>query len=129
MIDPARLYSALLNTGLQSKDNPLYQVIRELIGLVINLKSDNTAGRPPSSASALKNLSFITIDNETGTLPNSRQLMAGTNIIFDDSISGKRTINASGGSNGYWAPLTDGDLDETDLIFANGECIMVHVPI
>lgn len=127
MIDPARLYSALLNTGLQTKDNPLYQVIYNLIGLVINLKSDNTAGRPPSSASALKNLTFVTIDNETATLPNSRQLMAGTNITFDDSISGRRTINSSGVS-GYWAPLTDGDLDETDLIFAGGECVMVHVP-
>jgi len=29
--DPSRLYSALLNTGLQTKDNPLYQVIYQLI--------------------------------------------------------------------------------------------------
>jgi len=29
---------------------------------------------------------------------------------------------------GYWTPLTDGDLDETNLIFANGECIAVFVP-
>ncbi len=29
--DPTRLYTALLNTGLQIKDNPLYQVIYQLI--------------------------------------------------------------------------------------------------
>lgn len=30
--DPSRLYAALLNTGLQQKDNPLYQVIHDIIG-------------------------------------------------------------------------------------------------
>lgn len=34
MPDPNRLYSALLNTGLQQKDNPLYQVLHDLIGLL-----------------------------------------------------------------------------------------------
>lgn len=29
---------------------------------------------------------------------------------------------------GYWAPLTDGDVNETDLIFASGEAVMVFVP-
>src|ERR1035437_3926972 len=32
--DPSRLYVSLLNTGLQQKDNPLYQVIHDLIGAV-----------------------------------------------------------------------------------------------
>jgi len=41
MIDPSRLYSALLNTGLQTKNNPLYQVIYNLIGLVINQQQIN----------------------------------------------------------------------------------------
>ncbi len=30
---------------------------------------------------------------------------------------------------GYWTPLTDGDLDETDLIFSNGDAIMVFIPV
>ncbi len=30
-IDPNRLYTALLNTGLQQKNQPLYQVIHDLI--------------------------------------------------------------------------------------------------
>ena len=31
-------------------------------------------------------------------------------------------------SKGYWSPLTDGDVDETELIFADGDAIMVWVP-
>lgn len=31
-------------------------------------------------------------------------------------------------SKGYWSPLTDGDPDETELIFADGDAIMVWVP-
>jgi hypothetical protein len=33
--DPARLYPLLLNTGLQSKNNPLYQVLHELINSAV----------------------------------------------------------------------------------------------
>lgn len=44
-IDPSRLYSALLNTGLQQKDNPLYQVIKNLIdNLVAAVKAINSSG-------------------------------------------------------------------------------------
>jgi hypothetical protein len=42
-VDPNRLYSALLNTGLQSKNNPLYQVIYNLIG-AINTINDEVNG-------------------------------------------------------------------------------------
>lgn len=37
--DPSRLYVALLNTGLQTKDNPLYQVIYQLITATSGLSS------------------------------------------------------------------------------------------
>lgn len=38
-------------------------------------------------------------------------------------------LNVTGSSlGGYWAPLTDGDVVETDLIFASGEAVMVWVP-
>lgn len=125
MIDPTRLYSALLNSGLQNKDPALYQVIYQLIGAISKLKLE-TLGSSSSSSSSIRNSTYITGNNETGSLPNSRQLLAGLGISFDDTVVGRRTINSSGGS--YWAPLTDGDLDETDLIFADGECIMVNVP-
>lgn len=43
--DPARLHSLLLNTGLQIKDNALYQVINQLISSIISVtKSQATIG-------------------------------------------------------------------------------------
>lgn len=44
MIDPTRLYTALLNTGLQQKDNPLYQVIRQLIDQLANVTRTINSG-------------------------------------------------------------------------------------
>jgi hypothetical protein len=43
-------------------------------------------------------------------------------------------LEADGGGggdtgHGYWTVLTDGDPDETDLIFANGEAIALFVPL
>lgn len=38
-------------------------------------------------------------------------------------------LGAGAGASGYWTPLTDGDPDETELIFADGSCIMVFVPV
>lgn len=41
-IDPARLQSLLLNTGLQIKDNSLYQFLKQLITVLGSLNSDIT---------------------------------------------------------------------------------------
>lgn len=93
--DLNRLFSALLNTGLQTKDNPLYQVIYLLIQALKQLQDiifgTNTTG-------GLINQSYLTVNNDTAVLPNSRQLLPGTNITFDDTIPGKRTINSTAGS-------------------------------
>lgn len=43
MINPARLYTLLLNTGLQQRDNPLYQVIHDLISALSSTNSQVTA--------------------------------------------------------------------------------------
>lgn len=43
--DPNRLYAHLLNTGLQNKDNPLYQVIHELIRQLSQLNITVTSGK------------------------------------------------------------------------------------
>lgn len=37
---------------------------------------------------------YLTADDETVGLPNSLQLLAGTNITFDDSVPNQRTISA-----------------------------------
>lgn len=38
---------------------------------------------------------YLTADDETVGLPNSLQVLAGTNITFDDSVPNQRTINAT----------------------------------
>lgn len=43
---------------------------------------------------------YLTEDDETDRLPNSRRLIAGSNITFDDSVAGQRTISSSGGGGG-----------------------------
>jgi hypothetical protein len=51
---------------------------------------------------------------------------------INQSVSNSQTtinITDSGFGNHYDTPLTDGDPDETDLIFASGECIIVQVPV
>lgn len=45
--------------------------------------------------------------------------------VFDSKI---KTGNNFDENSGYWTLLTDGDLDETDFIFANGEPISLFIP-
>ena len=122
----------------QSKqiEDAIYQTIQTLIERLDQLK-DVTAERISGAADdattrfATRNATYHTKNDETGALPNSVQLLAGSGIIFDDSVPNKRTISSTGGggSNHYDAPLSDGDLAAADLIFADGECIIVQVPV
>lgn len=65
-------------------------------------RSDGTNWQSYSGAggAAPDTETYLTVADETGVLPNSRQLLAGTNITFDDSTPGERTVNASGGGGG-----------------------------
>jgi hypothetical protein len=54
------------------------------------------------------NATYLTVDDETAILPNSRQLLAGTGITFNDATPGERTISSSGGS-GSLIPMTTGE--------------------
>lgn len=56
MMDPARLYTALLNTGLQQKDNPLYQVIYNLIGTVVQLRTSSSGSSGGSGSTGATGL-------------------------------------------------------------------------
>lgn len=53
-IDPSRLYAPLLNTGLQQKDQPLYQVIRDLIGNVVSINNKIAPSSGGSSTTILQ---------------------------------------------------------------------------
>lgn len=129
--DLDRLKAQLLTSGLQQSNNALYQVINQLINSVKQLAAFTISGSSITvDLTAIKDKTYITELNETAFLTSSRQILAGVGINLDYSVSGKLTINAIPDiSNvGYWTPLTDGDLVETDLIFADGEAVAVFVP-
>ena len=95
-----RLKGQLLTSGLQQKNSSLYQVIDQLIGELLNLNQaifgkSWTSGVIPSGPPAISNSTFITAANETGTLPNSRQLVAGDNVTIDTSVAGQEIVSAS----------------------------------
>lgn len=172
----AKLQSVLLTSGLQQKDQPLYQVINQLIK-AISEALESVLGVADTGAGGiviLGNGTFLTVDNELATLPNSsqlvagdhvsfdtsvfgqlridilldfitnatlltatdqsadfpnsRQLLAGDYMTFDDTVANERTINGTGGTAYYDSPLSDGDPSAAELIFADGECIIVQVP-
>lgn len=129
--DLDRLKANLLTSGLQNKDSALYQVINQLIDAtkqVQALVNANiaavSAAIPPSSAA----YSYLTENDDSANLPNARQLLAGVNITFDDTIVGQRTIDSIGGASSEWSVLTNGDAVNPELIFAGGDVIMLHTP-
>jgi len=93
--DLDRLQSQLLNTGLQTKDNPLWQVISQLITFAKKLQEE-LDNRITTASGTVSNASFLTRNDETGSFPSSVQLLAGTNVTFDDSVPNQRTINVPG---------------------------------
>lgn len=130
MIDLDRLLTWLNQSSLQQTNNPLYQVIKTLIKAAQEFQKEQAAINDATSGSitGFENLDFLTHGDESSTLPNSRQLIAGVGITFDDTTVNQRTISASA-SSGVWMPLTDGLTPETQLIFDGfGSCIMVFVP-
>ena len=127
-----RLLSQLNTSGLQTKDNPLYQVIKQLIDALKTVEEQlaiDIAGTV-TDLSGLKNRTYWTELDETANLPASRQVLAGSGITLNYTTPNQVTISSTSGpgSDGYWTPLTDGDPDETQLIFVDGECIAVFVP-
>lgn len=128
--DFSTLFTSLSNSRLQVTNNALYQTIFFLIQNT-NISRDQLVDAIDVIDQGLSDIgaaSFLTIEDETATFPNSRELLAGPGITFDDSVAGERTIS-TGLGNHYDCPLSDGDLVEANLIYAAGECIIVQVPV
>lgn len=123
-----KLKSTLLTSGLQKDNPPLYQVINQLLQAIIDsavgiIEVEETAGSIP----ILSDKTFLTVGNELSSLPQSSQLVAGTNISFDTSVFGQLRIDSSSGFVA-WSLLTNGDPVNPELIFAGGDVIMLHTP-
>lgn len=123
----ADLITSLANSGQQTKENALYQTVYILLQRLT--KSRNMFLEDLKDLEALidklKNITFLTQDNETLLLPNSRQILESLGIDFDDSIFGERTLRLTH----YWTPLTDGNTTSAELIYADGEAIACQVPV
>jgi len=106
--DFSRLKSALVGARDQIKDYLIFQTISQLLDL--NQRSqtifiDDLEG-VEAAIEAIQNAAVATVADETLVFPNSRQLLAGAGITFDDSVDNERTINSDGGIDiGYWSPL------------------------
>jgi hypothetical protein len=66
--------------------NTYFQIIRNVVGV-----STGGGGGAPTD------LTYLTKDDESAILSNSYKLIAGTNIVLDDSTPNELAINASGG--------------------------------
>lgn len=131
MIAPnfARLKAQLQTSDLAKSNITLFQIINQLIDAMTQFQGVTTEVTNVISGSvgAASELDYITFSDESIDLPNSRQLLAGLGVTFDDSVANQRTINTSGGG-AEWDVLTDGDLIEPELIYAGGHVIMGHIP-
>lgn len=93
----ARLKAQLMRTGLQQKDNTLFQVISQLIDFMEqSINATTTQITTISGTSSPVTEPFIT-HTTSAVLVNSKQLVAGTNVVFVDTTT-SRTISAGGGA-------------------------------
>lgn len=121
--DFSRLVTVLNNSQLQQTNNPAYQVLKTLI---------DYAGQ----TNAVAETKFKAIETEiasvgggngngNGEVEPSDQILAGFGIEIDESVEGEITISTKY----YDSPLTDGDVADTQFVFASGDCIIVQVPL
>lgn len=124
-----RLKAQLLTSGLSQKDQTLFQIINQLIdSLGATATEVNVTAGSITPSGAPKTATFLTSGVEAPTLPNSRQLLAGTNVSFDDTVANERTINVPTPTYYDWDVLSNGDPVTPELIFAGGEVIMIRIP-
>lgn len=137
----ADLKGILAQTKKQT-ESPLYQTVQTLIERLTQFRAvtieevadiNNSINTTDTiiNITANKKATYLTETDESLNLPKSRQILAGTGITLDYSVPNKLTISSTGGGSAdtYDSPLTDGDVDEMELITADGDCIIVQVPI
>lgn len=88
-----RLKAQLLTSGIQQQNQPLFQVINQLIDAVRS--ATVTATETAAGSGVSFGQSFITEGNELGSLPNSRQLVAGAGIELNPAPAGRMVISTA----------------------------------
>ena len=105
--DLSSLVTTLDNSKIQENNYALYQTIFFLIKNIERSRSLilKDIEELLADLGSITAATFLTVDDESGAFPNSRQVLAGIGITFDDSVPNIRTI--SGGGGGY-APMSTG---------------------
>jgi len=94
--DFSALFTSLNNSKLHTTNNALYQTIYFLINNTVQ-STQLTAAEIEVVNDEISKIfasTIQTVNKEIITFPNSRQLLAGVGVKFDDSVEGERTINA-----------------------------------
>jgi hypothetical protein len=103
--DFSSLQTILVTSKLQQSNNALFQVITELIKRTGQSQSATISrlNEIEESISAVveeieenqanNKETYLTVNDETVNLSNSRQLLAGLSTFFNDATAGKRTID------------------------------------
>lgn len=124
------IIATLNKAGLATKNPPLHQAVKTIIDRLqkwranvvsnfstitnnianINDTISNSGGSGGLQADIdkLKAADYATVADDHTLLPNSRQLIAGTNITFDDSIANQRKISATAGVD--YVVMSDGSI-------------------
>lgn len=87
-----KLKSTLLISGLQQRDPVLYQIINTIIGSLSSLLLEANNGTLSGGGSSSDEV-YLTGANASADLPNSRELLEGDGIEFNDSVANERTVN------------------------------------
>lgn len=126
--DFSLLEKTLASSGNQQKDNALYQTLFILFKKLVQsqglfVDSDNEINL---DLSEIKAATILTVNNETNTFANSRRVLAGTGISFDDTVANVRTISATGSGTGQdYVIVTTGA--EPAEILSNGFGSAIHL--
>ena len=88
-----KLQATLLTSGLSQSNQPLYQVINQLIQAIIDSSADVVAITGGGGSGSLADKTYVTTGNELAGLPNSSQLIAGDHVSFDTSVFGQLRID------------------------------------
>ena len=88
-----KLQTTLLTSGLQQSNQPLFQVINQLIKAVIDSNVGVVEITGGGGGGPLSDKSFVTTADELASLPNSSQLIAGDHVSFDTSVFGQLRID------------------------------------
>lgn len=92
----SRLLSTLNQTKTKKSDEALYEFLKALLLNVRNFSKDTAAEINDNPAVNLLNEPFLLAGDPLPLLPLGRNLLAGLNVTFDDSVDNERTVNATG---------------------------------